>query len=184
MTSVMASSGNGQTTSGLAGAWHLDKTKSELSEGLRPYQTSLEQALKIDVVGDVVTVVTTTVGIPFIGALGMVLPPEEWPFAPPPPPGSAAARAIDQEFVTTQRLEVDGHPHRFNWGDTIPPETGSRTITWLPNANGFEIVEDFGSGRTTHRWSISVNGETLTVESTQRARLRDNRLVRVFTRQH
>jgi hypothetical protein len=97
MTSFMASYG-GQTASGLAGSWRLDKAKSELSEGLRPYQTSLEQTLKIDAVGDVVIVVTTTVGIPFIGVLGVGLPPEEWRFVPPPSPGSVDARVTDRAF--------------------------------------------------------------------------------------
>jgi hypothetical protein len=188
MTSFMVSHGNGQTPSAFAKMWRLDKINSELPEGLRPYQTSFEQSLKIDVAGDVVTVVTTTVGIPSIGALGIFLPPEQLPFVAPPLPASlpesAEARAKPGEFVRSQTLEVDGQPRTFEWGDTIPQQTGSRTATWLPDMNGFEVVEYAGSSRTTHRWSISPDGEILTVESIQRGIVRENRLVRVFARQH
>ena len=172
----------------VAGTWRLDKTRSELSRGLREYQATLEQSLKVDVAGNVVTVVTTTVGIPVLGVLGLGVPPENWCFCPPPPPGSAVARVLDRELVTTQRLDVDGQLRTFEWGDVIG-QTASRTVNWLADSSVFEVIEDFGPGSTTHRWTTSTDGEVLMVESIQQGiqqgTLREtNRLVRVFVRQH
>jgi len=57
---------------------------------------------------------------------------------------------------------VDGRAHSFPWGDTIPPGTREATVSWLRDADGFAGTE--GGARI--RWTVSPDGQSLTVETT------------------
>jgi hypothetical protein len=134
------------TASPLAGNWRLDKSRSELSGGMRDNQATIEQLLTIAVDGNLVTVQTTTTG----GPLGV--------------------------RSTTDRLEIDGKRRPFVPGVRVDSGNahGTRASTWLPGKRGFEtretVTRDIRGGtftvQNTHRWRVS--GDALTIESTTR----------------
>jgi hypothetical protein len=67
----------------------------------------------------------------------------------------------------TDRYQLDGLPHPFDWGDTIPPETAVRTARWAKDADGFELLETYRETQhQKHRWTVSGDGQVLTIEST------------------
>jgi hypothetical protein len=80
--------------------------------------------------------------------------------------------------VTTRRLpfpveqadqyQVDGQPHPFEvQDDSIDRETAIRTTSWTREVDGLDVIENYGSGRPQrHRWTVSTDGQVLTIEST------------------
>jgi hypothetical protein len=90
---------------------------------------------------------------------------------------------------TIDRYQLDGQPHSFVWGDTVPPETAIRTGRWAQDGDGFVLTETYwGTQRQEHRWTVSVDGQVLTIESTYDHQCLPcapavTRAVQVFTRQ-
>jgi hypothetical protein len=61
------------------------------------------------------------------------------------------------------RYELDGRPHSYLFCDTVPDQqTGVRVASWLPDAEGFKVVE----GASTALWTVSSDGQLLTIETT------------------
>jgi len=62
----------------------------------------------------------------------------------------------------TDRYEVDGQYHEYEWGDTVPRSIGSRTAVWEPQ--GFAIMESpqRDSPARQVRYSVSEDGRRLT----------------------
>jgi hypothetical protein len=63
---------------------------------------------------------------------------------------------------TLDRYELDGQPHAYPFGDTVPAQTRIRTASWLSKADGFKVVD----GGATAVWTVSSDGQFLTVETT------------------
>src|SRR5580693_6074095 len=117
----------------LQGTWRLDTGKSRLTGGLLQYRATLEQVLTIDVVDDQVTVVTSTSGI--------------------------ASANLGRPTVGTEVYDVDGQARSFPYGDTIPRETMTRSATWLPDMNGFDLTEVYSAAPIIkQRWTLADNG--------------------------
>jgi hypothetical protein len=91
--------------------------------------------------------------------------------------------------TTTDQYQLDGQPHTFEWGDTVPRPTAVRTGTWTQDANGLELTEIYrGTQRQEQRWTVSADGQFLTIESTYDRPCPPcapgvTRIVQVFTRQ-
>jgi hypothetical protein len=131
--------------SALAGKWRLDKPMSNLSGGLRENQAVLEQTLELTVAGSTLKALTTTSGGPLV------------------------------HRETTDFIAVDGKSHEFVPIERIDsgPASGDRTATWLEHQRGFDVLEhvtrQIPTGpvtvKNTHKWSLSEDGRTLTIES-------------------
>ena len=127
----------------LTGTWLLVTMSIDRGQWGRPaIDTELippafhDESLTIEIEGDMVRVMTTR-RLPF--------PVEE-----------------------TERYQVDGQPHPFEvLNDSIDRETPIRTISWTRDVNGLDLIENYGSGRPQrHRWTVSTDGQVLTIEST------------------
>jgi len=59
------------------------------------------------------------------------------------------------------QYQLDGQSHTFEFGDTFARQTAVRTGRWLTDVDGFEVIDN----GATHRWTVSPNGLSLTVET-------------------
>jgi hypothetical protein len=120
------------------------------------HKGTVGQSLNITVSGDVVDIITTTVGMSA---------PCCWDsfFVPRPP--TAPLSVIMREFSLRSSYTLDGQPRPFEWGDIVPAQTALRTVSKLQDAVGFEVVENFNTVQRRHRWVLSQDGDVMIIES-------------------
>lgn len=120
----------------LAGTWHLESYKRErlVAEppGTATESLGATQRLNVTVAGDTVTIVMVVT--------------------------DARMRGVG----VTDRYDVDGEPHTYEWGDVVPREIGIRAASW--SLDGF-VVSDRGrldSEPQEHRFTVSPDASILT----------------------
>ena len=86
---------------------------------------------------------------------------------------------IDSKLVTTQgerqvneAYSLDGKEAEFAPQGGQPNAKGKRTATWLPDGRGFTVIDTVTTtsekgpvvGQTTRKWTLSPDGNTLTID--------------------
>ncbi len=145
------------------GTWKLDKSKSVLSGGMKQNQAGIKQSIMFNVNGDTLTFTTKTTGAPM------------------------------GDLETIETYMIDGKEREFITRERVGSRNskGKRTAKWLADSSGFEMSEVITremqggtfTARNSHKWSLSADGKTLTIETAMYGPQGEIYTKRVFTKQ-